>query len=149
MKLRSLLAAVVVLLVLGGVLYWSEHRKPATSSSASSETPTILKVDPATVTALTVKRRGEPPVTLDKSSGQWQITGPTPAAADGEAVSGMFSDLSPLTAQRVVDEKARDLATFGLNDPTIELDITTKGNKTSRLLVGDSTPTGDAVYVAY
>lgn len=148
MKFRSLLAAAVVLLVLGGVLYWSEQRKPATSSSASSETPTILKVDPATVTALMVKRRGEPPVTLDKSSGQWQITGPMPAAADAEAVSGIFSDLTPLTAQRVVDDKATDLATYGLNDPAVELDITTKGNKTSRLLVGDNTPTGDAVYVA-
>ncbi len=149
MKFRGLLAAAVVLLILGGVLYWSEHRKPKESTSSSSQSPTIVKVDPATVTGLTVKRKGLAAVTLDKSSsGQWQITAPVPAAADSEAVSGMLSDLTPLTAERVVEDKATNLATYGLNDPAVELDITSKGNKTSTILLGDDTPTGDAVYAA-
>lgn len=148
MKFRSLLAAAVVLLVLGGVLYWSEHRKPKENASSSSQSPTIVKVDPATVIGLTVKRRDAAPVTLEKSDGQWQITAPVPAAADSEAVSGVLSDLTPLTAERVVEDKATNLAPFGLNDPAIELDITSKGNKTSKLMLGDATPTGDAVYVA-
>src|SRR5581483_11940767 len=128
MKFRSLLAAAVVLLVLGGVLYWSEHRKPKENTSSSSQSPTILNVDPAMVTNLTVKRKSEAPVTLEKSDGKWQITAPVPAAADSEAVSGMLSDLTPLTSERVVDDNATNLATFGLNDPAVELDITSKGN---------------------
>jgi len=149
MKFRSLLAAAVVLLVLGGVLYWSEHRKPKENASSPSQSPTILKVDPATVTGLTVKRKDAAPVTLEKSAdSKWQITAPVPAAADSEAVSSMLSDLTPLTAERVVDDKATNLATYGLNDPAVELDITSKGNKISKLMLGDDTPTGNAVYAA-
>lgn len=149
MKFRSLLAAAVVLLVLGGVLYWSEHRKPSeNASSTSSETPTIVKVDANAVTGFTLQRKHEQPITVVKSSGHWQITAPTPAAADADAITGMLSNLSSLTAQRVVEDKAGNLAQFGLSDPSVELDVTTKGNKTTRLLLGDNTPTGDAVYAA-
>lgn len=147
MKFRGLLAAAVVLLVLGGVLYWSEHRKP--KETASSVTPTIVKVDPSAVTSLTVKQKNAPPVTLvRKSPSDWRITAPSDVAANSDAVSGILSGLAPLTSQRVIEEKATDLSQYGLSNPLVELDITSKNNKSSRILVGDDTPTGDAVYVA-
>ncbi len=66
MNFRGLIIAVVVLVTLGGVLYWSEHRKPPEENAASSTpaAPVILKVDPADVTELTIKQKE--PVTLDK-----------------------------------------------------------------------------------
>lgn len=151
MKFRGLLAAAVVLLVLAGVLYWSEHRKPTenAASSAAEATPPILKIDSTAVTNLTLKRKDSPPVALSRSSaGQWQITAPITATADSDAISGMLSNLTPLTANRVVDDNSSNLAQFGLSDPSVELDVTTKDNKTTRLLLGDDTPTGDAVYAA-
>jgi hypothetical protein len=150
MKFRGLIAAAVVLLALAGVLYWSEHRKtPDTATPAADTTPAILKIDPATVASLTVKQKGAPPVTLVKSSaGQWQITAPSAYPADTSTVSGMLSNLAPLTSQRLVEDQSTNLAQFGLSDPSVELDITAKDNKTTRLLLGDDTPTGDAVYAA-
>ena len=49
MNFRGLMVAVVVLAILGGVLYWSQHRKPPEDNAATSAsaTPVILKVDPA------------------------------------------------------------------------------------------------------
>ncbi len=150
MKFRGLLAAVAVLLVLGGVLFWSNRHKPAANaSSTSSETPDILKVSASDVTGLTVKRKGQAPVTLSKSSsGKWQITAPVPAAADSETISGMLSNLEPLTSQRVVENTPANLSEYGLSDPAVELDITTKDNRTDDLRLGDNTPTGDAVYAS-
>jgi hypothetical protein len=148
MKFRSLLVAVVVLLALAGVLYWSEHRKtPETTSTPAS--PAILIVHPTDVTSITVKQRGSQPVTLVRSGvANWQIIAPSAFPADSSVVSGMLSSLAPLISQRLVEDKATDLAQYGLTDPTLELDVATKDNKTSRLLLGDDTPTGDATYIS-
>ena len=150
MKFRGLLVAVVVLLILAGVLYWSQHRKTEdTASTTTPASPAILIVHPAAVTSFTVKQRGAPPVTLVRSgAANWQIIAPSAFPADSATVSGMLSSLAPLTSQRVVEDKATDLSQYGLTDPTLELDITTKDNKTSHLLLGDQTPTGDAAYAA-
>lgn len=147
MKFRGLLAAAIVLLALGGVLYWSEHHKPAGNSASSSTTPVIVKADPAAITSLTIKAKGAEPVVLSKSGSKWQITAPEPAAADSGAVTGMLSTLAPLSSDRVIEDKATDLAQFGLSDPSVEVDLITT-NKTTRVLLGDNTPTGDDVYVA-
>jgi hypothetical protein len=149
MKFRSLIAAAVVLLVLAGVLYWSQHRKtPDDTASTASTSPAILKVDPATVTSLTVKQKGAQPTTLVRSGPQWQITAPGTFPADSGTVTGMLSSLAPLNSESVVEDHATNLAEFGLSDPAVELDVTTKDNKTSHLLLGDDAPTGDGVYVS-
>lgn len=146
MKFRGLIVAVVVLLVLGGVLYWSQHHKP--KETASTATPVIVKIDPASVTSLTVKQKGAPPVTLTRSGGsKWQITAPSQFPADDSTVSSMLSTLSPLNSDTLVEEQPNNLATYGLSDPSLEVDVTSKGNKTDRLLFGDDAPTGGGVYV--
>jgi len=148
MKFRGLIAAAVILLILGGVLYWSQHRKTP-ETTGSSEQPAILKVDPPSVKTVTVEQKGAQPVTLTKSAtGQWQITAPGNFRADDATVYTMLSSLGPLMADRVVENQASNLAQFGLSDPAVEVDITDKDNKTHRLLIGDDTPTGGSVYVA-
>lgn len=149
MKFRGLIAAAVVLLILAGVLYWSQHRKtPDTTASTASTSPAILKVDPATVTSLTVKLKGAQPVTLVRSGAQWQITSPGTFPADDSTVSGMLSNLAPLNSESVVEDHATNLGEFGLIEPSVELGITGKDNKTTRLMLGDDAPTGDGVYVS-
>jgi len=148
MKFRGLLIAVVVLAILGGVLYWSSHRKTPPASNTAATLP-ILKVDPASVTGLTIAQKNAPPVTLTRSgSGKWQITAPKATLADANTVSGILSNLNPLPSQRVIADKATDLSPYGLQNPLVTIDLTEKGNKTEKVLLGDDTPTGDAVYVA-
>jgi hypothetical protein len=45
----------------------------------------------------------------------------------------------------MVDDKASDLKQYGLDQPSVEVDITAK-DKTRKLLIGDDTPAGSAVY---
>jgi hypothetical protein len=145
MKGRGLIIAVIILAVLAGVLYWSQHGKlPAESAAVpSSVSPLILKVDPSAVTQLVVKRKGSDPVTLKKTEGKWQITEPKPYRADQEAVAGVLSTLSALSADRVVEEKAADRKQYGLEEPAAEVDIGTR-----QLMLGDDTPAGGDVYAA-
>jgi hypothetical protein len=141
MKFR-LIIAVIVLAALAGVLYWSQHRKPPTESAAvTPATPVILKVDPSAVTQLVLKQKGSDPVTLKKTEGTWQITEPKPYRADQEAVAGVLSTLSALSADRVVEDKAADRKQYGLEEPAAEVDVGTR-----QLMLGDDTPAGGDVY---
>jgi hypothetical protein len=151
MNFRGLIVAVIILAGLGGVLYWSQHRKPPEDNapSSASAAPVILKVNTADVTQLTIKQKQADPVTLQKAdAGKWQITLPKPYRADQETVAGMLSTLSGLNADRVVEDKASNLKQYGLDPAVAELDITGKGQGTRQLLLGDDTPTGGDVYAS-
>ncbi len=143
MKFRGLIIAVIVLAALAGVLYWSQHRKPAAESAAvtPSATPVILKVDPSTVTQLVIKQKGLDPVKLQKTDGKWQITEPKPYRADQDAVTGVLSTLSAISADRVVEDKATDRKQYGLEEPAAEVEL-----GTHQLMLGDDTPAGGDVY---
>jgi hypothetical protein len=149
MKIRSLIVAAFVLLALIGTLYWSEHRKSTedTVRTSADTPPAILKLDGAAITKLELKKKDAEPIILTKnSSAAWQIVEPKPFSADQAAVSGLISTLSSLNSERLVDDKASDVKQYGLDQPAFEVDITEKDNKTERLLVGDETPAGNAVY---
>ncbi|MGA2420014.1 MAG: DUF4340 domain-containing protein [Candidatus Acidiferrum sp.] len=151
MKFSGLLVAAILLAVLSGVLYWSNHRKPSEDAAvtASADAPAkIISLNQADIVSLTIRRKDQPEVALSRNeSGAWQITGPQPLAADKIAVSSVLSTLSLLNSQRLVDEKASDLEQFGLANPALEVDVSLKGGKTQKLLVGNQTPAGDAYYV--
>ncbi|HZC35910.1 MAG TPA: DUF4340 domain-containing protein [Chthoniobacterales bacterium] len=149
MKIRSLIVAVFILLVLVAALYWSGHRKPAEETAkASAETPpTILKLDEAAITKLELKRKDAEPIVLTKNtSGTWQIEKPRVFNADQSTVSGVISTLSSLNSERLVEDKASDLKQYGLDHSAFGVDITEKDNKTQKLLIGDETPAGSAFY---
>jgi hypothetical protein len=149
MKFRGLIIAVVVLLALGGLLYWSDHHKPSEPStvSSASASPTILKLDSGSVAQISLAAKGAAPLTLIRGDGdRWRITSPEAFSADQNAVSGMIGSLSNLGADRVVEDKASDLKAYGLDDPSVTFDITSKDHKERKLLLGDDTPAGSDVY---
>jgi Domain of unknown function (DUF4340) len=149
MKIHGLISAVLVLGILGGLLYWSEHHKPVEGDTkVSADTPpTILKFDQANITKLEIKKKGAEPITLTKAdSGNWTIFQPKQLGADQGTVSGILSTVSSLNSDRLVEDKAADLKVYGFDQPGLEVDITGKDSKTHKLLIGDDTPAGSAVY---
>src|SRR3954468_887175 len=148
MKLHGLAIAAFVLAVLTWFLYWSERHKPAdeTSKLTADTPPAILKLDQNSITKLELKKKDSDPVVLTKSgSGDWQITAPKSFRADQSAVTGIVSTVSSLNSERVVEDKASNLQNFGLEQPVLEVDLTTK-DKTQKLILGTDTPAGGAVY---
>jgi Domain of unknown function (DUF4340) len=150
MKNTGLMIAAVVLAVLSGVLYWS-NRHPASESTAKASIdtpPKILTLKQEDISKIEIKKKGGEALDLAKGDGgKWQITAPKPLGADQEAVSGLVSTVSSLNSERVVDDKPADLSQYGLAQPSLELDITTKDPQPQKLLLGDDTPAGNAVFV--
>ena len=150
MKIRGLLIAAVIFAVLAGVLYWSDHRKSSAEAAKPNgdSAPQILKLDENSVTKLELRKKDAPAILLAKSGSEWKITAPKSFAADQSAVSSIVSSVASLNSERLVDDKSSDLQRYGLAHPSFEVNVTGKDNKTERLLLGDDTPAGNAVYAA-
>jgi Domain of unknown function (DUF4340) len=149
MKPKSLLIATIVLAALSGALYWSNHHPPTddTAKASLDTPPKILNLKQDDITKVGIKRKGGEELGLSKNdSGKWQISAPKPLSADQDAVSSVLSTVSSLNSDRLVDEKASDLAQFGLAPAQLEIDVTEKDNKSQKLLIGDNTPTGSAAF---
>jgi hypothetical protein len=149
MKNSGLIIAAVVLAALTGVLYWSNRHPPSESTAkASIDTPPkILALKQEDISKIAIRKKGGEEIDLAKGdAGKWQITAPKPLGADQEAVSSLLSTVSSLNADRLVVDKAGDLSQYGLAQPALELDVTTKDAKPQKLLIGDDTPAGSAVF---
>ncbi|HXJ86586.1 MAG TPA: DUF4340 domain-containing protein [Candidatus Binatia bacterium] len=150
MKIRGLLIATVVLAALAGVLYWSDRHKPTAEAAKPDEeaAPSILKLDENAITKFELKKKDAPAIVLAKTGSDWKIIEPKAFVADQTTVSTMLSTISSLNSDRLLEDQSSNLQRYGLASPAFELDVTEKNNKTQRLLLGDNTPVGSAVYAA-
>src|SRR6266403_173198 len=149
MKNSGLIIAAVVLAALTGALYWS-NRHPASENTAKASIdtpPKILTLKQEDISKIEIKKKGGEELDLAKGdAGKWQITAPKPLGADQDAVSSVLSTVSSLNADRLVEDKASDLSQYGLAQPALELDVTSKDGKPQKLFLGDDTPAGSAVF---
>ena len=145
MKPKGLLIAVVLLAVLGGVVWWSNKREASASKNADTSTK-ILTIPEDQFQEIRIKKVTGETIALSRATGKWQITEPKPLPADQDAVSGIVTSLASLSADKVVEEKATDLQPYGLQIPTLDIQVKRKDGKTDGLLIGDDTPTGAGAY---
>src|SRR6185503_5622298 len=145
MKPKGLLVAVVLLAVLGGVVWWSNKREASASKNTDTSTK-ILTIPEDQFQEIRIKKVTGETIALSRVSGKWQITEPKPLPADQDAVSGIVTSLASLSADKVVEEKAADLQPYGLQMPTLDVQVKRKDGKTDGLLIGDDTPTGSGAY---
>ena len=146
MKPKGLLIAVVLLAVLGGLTWWS-NKKEADKSKTPADTATKLLTIPddqfqeIRITKLTGEN-----IVLKRDNGKWRMTEPQPLPADQDAVNGIATALASLNADKVIEENATDLKPYGLDIPTLDVEVARKDGKTDHLLIGDDTPTGSGAY---
>jgi len=150
MKLRGLIVATFILAALIGALYWSNHHKPEAEEVKKAEAnlpPKILELKPADISKIDLKKKGGNDIELARnSSGKWQITAPRAYGTDEDIMRNMVGALSALTSDRLVEEKASDLSQYGLSEPSLDVTVTEKANKTHELLIGDDTAASGAAY---
>ncbi|HEX4135938.1 MAG TPA: DUF4340 domain-containing protein [Bryobacteraceae bacterium] len=146
MKAGGLLTAVGVLIVLGGLVWWSNKHPAVDASAKTPAAPKLISVDAKQIEGIKLAKTGSDPIELARLAGSWTITKPMPMPADQDAVGMLTSTLSTLNADRLIDDHPASLTDFGLSNPPDEVDITLKGGKTTKLLIGSDTPAGTGTY---
>jgi hypothetical protein len=148
MKFARVLIAAAVLAGLGGLLYWSNRSEAAKAGKPDPKAaPKILDLRETDIKQIEIRHRdGETTVLQRDGSGKWSITAPQPLAADQSAMGAITAAASTLSSDRVVDENASNLPSYGLDPPRIGLTLTMADGKTHVLRIGEDTPTEGGAY---
>jgi hypothetical protein len=148
MRLRGLMIATVVMVALAAGLYFSNKQKSAEAAKPPADaSPKILALTDSEISKVDLKKKDASETVLEKNNaGKWQLTAPKQFLADQEAAGQLVTSASSVASDRVVEDKASDVSGYGLKSPSLEVDVTTKAGKTSRLKIGDDTPTNSGAY---
>jgi hypothetical protein len=140
--LTSTIILVLVLAGLGGYIYFVESKRPP---GGGEDKQKVFTVEADKIEEVTVTAEGES-TTLRKENGTWKITAPITSDADANEVSSMTSALAGLEINRVIDENATNLATYGLAEPRVKLAYKAQGGGSGELYLGEKTATQSDVY---
>ena len=146
--LPTLIAIALLAALVGGAMYW-EKRKAAEPEKAEpgSSNEKLFPVEAKNVQAFTIKTLEGETVTCRREGEIWSITEPKKLAADPAAIESLLTTLIGASVDQVVDPKPADLHDFGLDSPTLTLEVTTSAKPEKfALSLGDDTPTGGSVY---
>jgi uncharacterized protein DUF4340 len=146
MRLRSLLAAALVLVALAVGLYFSNKQKAAEAAKPPVSAEKVVSINDADVAKISVKAKGGAETVLQRNgSGKWQMTSPE-YPADQEASNNLVTAADNVSQDRVVEDKISDPKTYGFDDPSLQVVITTKAGKVTKFLIGDDAPANGGSY---
>jgi len=148
MKSRNLLIAAALLAALSGLVYWSNKHPQSTDTSTTKPSPTLVAIPDSQIQAIDLKKKDGSTLSLQRQNGKWAITSPEQVATDQDAATSVASALNSITADSIVEDKATDLAKFGLKDPSLTVKVHEKNGKTDDIAFGDDVPTGSLVYAS-
>lgn len=138
--------AVLVLAALGSYV-WFYERKQEPKREGEREKVTMLTVDKAKATGLTLSSAGAATIELQKQGDSWALTAPFAAPADGSSVDSLLSSLEKLEADEVVAEQVSDFAQYGLDSPGRKVQAKLEGQEAPLAVeFGAKSPDGGSVY---
>jgi len=140
---RNTLLLLLVLIALGGYLYWVEL--PGQEREAESKKLVALKKDAVTGMTLAYPDRT---IALEKSpEGHWRLTAPVAADADDAVVNNMLTAIELAEVSRTLEDVGDKLASYGLAPPEATVTLTLKEGSIPPLKIGKTTQIGSAAYL--
>jgi len=141
--------AVLLLVVLGLLTgaYFLVKSKKTSDTAGSTENKALKMLDLGTdqLTGITLENRDGKFVFVKRDK-EWVLSFPEGLKIDKSRIEALASELSGLTASKLIEEDAKDLAQYGLDKPsTVSATLSDGSLKTVEL--GDRTPAGDGYYV--
>ena len=144
MKQNPLLIAVLVLVVLGGFVYYTRENPP----EPESDTVPLVRVSEAAIRKVTVIKPDSETIVVQREADQpWTFGNGVAAPADDSAINLMITNLASLDASRVVQEATVDWAPYGLDgDGQLRVTVETSEGDPKSIIFGEDTPTGSSVF---
>jgi len=149
MKLyRNAIILVVVLVLLVGAYYFINNKKTTTPDVATVTTDTnvnnLISVDQTKITSLGFSNE-KGSFTLDKVDNAWTMNPTIEIPIDNAIADTAATNMSAISAEKVIEEKATDLAKYGLDKPaTVKVGLT--DGTSQEIELGSTNPTNDGIY---
>ncbi|MBI3940260.1 MAG: DUF4340 domain-containing protein [Acidobacteria bacterium] len=142
---KRLLILVGAFAALLAFVYFYEIRGKEERDKQETERSKLIQLKADQTTRVTLARRNEPPLALEKSGAQWRITRPIQASADTSAVDSLLQALAEASSTLTIDKP--DPGKYGLKDPavTVSLEEVTKSHS---VRFGDKDFSGASVYAS-
>lgn len=153
---RSTVIVVILFLLLGG-LYWYTRQEGNSLDTILAGNPTPSSTPPGylvepyikSVTSLTVRKPGSPPVTLTLNGGIWQMQlgDETVSALDQDAANSVAFNIQDLRILSSVEAAGKTLSDFGLDAETASgIEAEFSDGSSIKILVGKATVIGNGYY---
>jgi len=147
MKPRTTLILLAVLVVLGGYVYWTELRQPASSASTTPTPAPVWSYAAEQVVGITIQGGGKQVRLTRPANGAWQLETPQAGPADQDRVTAVLDSLAPLQASRTLTDTTGSLADYGLAQPALSVTLRLTDGSDHALEIGDMTPPQTDYYV--
>ncbi len=153
---RSTVIVVILFLLLGG-LYWYTRQEGNSLDTILAGNPTPSSTPPGylvepyikSVTSLTVRKPGSPPVTLTLNGEIWQMQlgDETVSALDQDAANSVAFNIQDLRILSSVEAAGQTLSDFGLDAETATgIEAEFSDGSSIKILVGKATVIGNGYY---
>ena len=148
MKFRGMAIGALLLAALSlGTWYSNKLEKEKEGKPAADAPPKIVEIARDDIKQVEIVKAGGETTTIKRGSGNnWELTSPKPLRADQESANSLADSFKALASDRLIEEKASDLAGFGLATPKTTVTVTKKDGKTVKLLLGDETPASGGLF---
>ncbi|OFV97750.1 MAG: hypothetical protein A3F68_12805 [Acidobacteria bacterium RIFCSPLOWO2_12_FULL_54_10] len=149
MKIWHTALALIVLLALGGALYYV-RQNPQVMPQEGFPKEDLFTFDPSQVDGLTIEIDKESPMvfqkSVDGSQTKWAITSPPGIAGDSKSIENFIGNLPKIKAIPLNLEPGTSLSDYGFEQPQRKYSFQITGGQPFDLEVGGENPNGFARY---
>ncbi len=132
----------VLLIILAGLLgYYYYTQKTA----KPPETNAVLSLKKSEITSLDIRQGQQDLISLARTGGKWKIVKPIEYDVDSINLNDLLNAASSVKADRKLSDS--DLSKYGLDNPSYTVSIGLGDDRSVKLLIGNSSPVGNAYFV--
>ncbi len=152
MKLfRNAIILVVVLGLMIGAYFFISSRKAGGTDAAdpgtsTGETSKVMDLDSTKISSIEFNNE-KGSFTLTKKDNAWTMEPAMEFPLDSAQADSAAASVSSVTADKVIEEAAKDLSIYGLDKPSSSVKVTLTDGTSKEIELGSSSPTNEGVYV--
>ena len=134
------IVVVILLVIIGGYAYYVS-RQPV------EQTPKLNAISANDIQQIELRSPARD-IVIERVKDGWRFVKPIQGEADRTAVDSMADAIAGLQITGTINETPADLAPFGLQNPAVNVIITTKDHRVlPAIMVGKDTPVGNSSYI--
>ncbi len=140
---KSTLILLLVAVAAGVAIYYLEYKPGKPRDEEKDETRPAFTFTRENIAGITVTRDGRR-IEFAPEKEKWSIRQPVMTVADESAMNALIGDLTSARIER--EFAAGELATYGLQQPPVKIEVKLKDGKTHRIELGSKDVIGSSAY---